>query len=1002
MEKSSDSPSIKLLKDKINQLERRIERERKARKNAEKILESKSLQLYSSNQTLELVNKQLENQLERNKQFIQAINDFSGYLVGKSNLQEIASIITEKLISKYDLEDCTIYKVADGYCYQISAFGSKGNDLNEKIKVGDGIVGNVAKTGLAEILSDTSTYNPYITKHRDDIRLSELAVPIKFEESVIGIIETGHSQRDFFNRNHLKTITTISSLISVIFKNSLTEQINLNLESRIEKRTEITNSLIHNLHSGLLLNDEYGKIVLINDAFRKTFKFNIPNSEIFGKDQRESANLVKHLFKNPQGFIDIVDHCRKHNENVSKYELEMVDGTILDCDFIPIYSKDEFVGQMWQVTDVTSSRAYQKKVQASEEKYRGIIENMELGLLEVDLEHRILKAYEWFCRMTGYDEKELIGKDARKVFFLDKYMKFMDQQDALRLKGEQSIYEVQMRKKNGELIWVLISGAPFYDQNGKIAGTIGIHYNIDSRKKLEEDLKLSKLQTERAREAEKQFLANMSHEIRNPLNAIIGITNLLYDTKPTNEQLNHLNKIKYSSDILLGLISGVLDISKIESGTLELTEKEINISEVVNGLIQIAGFNTRDKNIKYENKLISSDEFKAMADPTAINQIFLNLLNNATKFTEEGAITIDGKVIGSSRGYTNFEFRVSDTGIGIAPEKLDSIFDIFQQVDNETKLKYGGTGLGLNIVKRLVSMYGGEVRAESKVNEGTTIIFNLKLKGGARLKPIEKSVHYEFKETGSILVVEDNEINQYYLSGILNKWNIRHDIANNGFEALTMLEKNKYNLILMDIRMPGMDGYETTLRLRSMIQNPNCAIPIIALTASALIDEREKAMQAGMNYHLTKPYTEDDLGDALSKFRIIKKIESVETNDFQFSPELDFGNLGNYYQDNIERAYKMFQVFNRVIDEDFQKIKKSIQEENWDEVSSIAHKIKPNFAMVGLFDLSKMMEYYEKSKINIEIRSEITLNFPKLESDFNAGKLIIQRELTKMDKFMEK
>lgn len=1002
MEKSLDLPSVKLLKDKLNQLERRIEREREARKNAEKILEIKSFELYSSNQSLVFLNDQLEIQLEQNRQFLQSINDFSGYLVGKNDLQEIASIITERLISKYDLEDCIIYKVANGYCHQISAFGSSRDGLNEKIKIGDGIVGNVAKTGLAEILSDTSKYNPYISKDQDGVRVSKLTVPIKFEGLVIGIIDTGHSQKDFFNNIHLKTITTISSLISVLFKNSLTEQKNLNLESGIEKRSEIINSLVHNLHSGLVLNDEHGKIVLINDAFRKIFNLSFPASEILGKDQRESANLIKNRFKEPQKFIDIVDYCREFNKNVSQNELEMADGTILDCGFIPIYSKNELIGQMWQVTDVTDSRSYQKKVQASEEKYRGIIENMELGLLEVDLESKVIKAYEWFCRMTGYEEKELIGKDARKVFFSDKYIKLMDKQDALRMKGEQSIYEVQMRKKNGELIWVLISGAPFYNQKGEIVGTIGIHYNIDSRKKLEEDLKQSKLQTEKAREAEKQFLANMSHEIRNPLNAIIGITNLLYDTKPTTEQLNHLDKIKYSSDILLGLISGILDISKIESGTLELTEKEINISEIVNGLIQITGFNDREKKVRYVNKLILTDEFEVMADPTALNQIFLNLLNNASKFTAEGVITIDGKVIESEQEYANFEFRVSDTGIGIASEKLDSIFNIFQQVDRETKLKYGGSGLGLNIVKKLVSMYNGAVRAESKVNEGTTIIFNLKLKRVSKLNPEEKNISYEFKKNGRILVVEDNEINQYYLSGILNKWNIGHDVANNGFEALVKLEKNKYNLILMDIRMPRMDGYETTIKLRSMIQNPNCAVPIIALTASALIDEREKAMQVGMNYHLTKPYTEYDLGDALSRFGIITKIDQHDTKGFQFSPEIDFGNLESYYQDNIERAQKIFEVFIRVIDVDFLKLKESIQNENWNKVSSLAHKIKPNFAMVGLTDLSKLMEHYEKSKINIEIRSEITLNFSKLETDFNAGKLIVQKELTKINKYLKK
>ncbi|MFT7159347.1 MAG: PAS domain S-box-containing protein [Bacteroidia bacterium] len=1001
MEKSSDLPSLKLLEKKIEQLERRVEREKSARRQAETLLESRSLELYNSNLSLAYTYEKVEIQLERNKQFIQSINDFSGYLVGKSNLSEIASILTEKLISKYDLEDCVIYRVADGYCYQISAFGNKTNDQNEvhnpiKIKLGEGIVGTVAKTGITEMIQDTSKDDRYIVD--DQVRLSELTVPIMYKGSVIGVIDTEHSQKGFFTKDHLKTITTISSLISVIFKNSLTEQRNLNLEARIEKRTEIINSLFENLYSGLLFNDENGKIVLINDVFRNTFNFDIPNTEIIGRDQLESAELIKHLFNEPKEFIDIINYCQEHNEDVSQKEMVMTDGTILDCNFIPITSRGEFIGQLWQITDVTEFRLANKKLEASEEKYRGIIENMELGLMEVDLHHKIKKAYDWFCDMTGYTEDELLDKDAREIFLPQKFSQIMNEQDAKRTAGEQSIYEVQMKKKNGELIWVLISGAPYYDQGGKVAGTIGIHYNINKRKKLEEDLNLSKLQTEKASEAEKQFLANMSHEIRNPLNAIIGITNLLYDTKPSKEQLEHLHKIKYSSDILLGLISGILDISKLDSGKLELSEKEADVSEIVNGLIQIAGFNNHDRRIQYINNLPSDGAFAVMADPTVLNQIFLNLINNATKFTERGSITIDGKVLGKTAKYYNFEFSVSDTGIGIFPEKLDSIFNKFQQADNETKLKYGGTGLGLNIVKKLVTMYRGKIKAESQVGEGTTILFNLKLKKGPTASFDTKTLHYELKDTGRLLVVEDNEINQYYLSGILNKWKIEHDVANDGFEALEAVERNNYKLILMDIRMPGMNGYEATIKLRAMKQNKNSVIPVIALTASALVDEREKALQAGMNYHLAKPYTECDLGEALEKFGIINITEKEVRQEFHFSEGLDHQYLVNYYENDMDRAYTMFEIFIKVIDSEFDKLKHAMLEENWKEFSAIAHKIKPNFAMVGLTDLSTTMEYYEQAKINIDILADIKSKFPELELEFNAGKSIIVMELDKMNK----
>ncbi|MFY0606778.1 MAG: PAS domain S-box protein [Cyclobacteriaceae bacterium] len=1004
MGKPSDSSSTKDLEDQIAQLERRVIRERNARKQAEALLESKSLELYNSNKSLELSNLELEKQLARNEEFLKSFNDFSSYLVGKNNLTEIATIVSEKLISKYDLEHCVIYLVSEDYCEQVSAYDANKKSQIElddpiKIEVGTGIIGTVAQTGQSILINDTTKDDRYIAPMVAG--LSELTVPIIYEGTVIGIIDSEHSQKDFFDESHLKTISTISSLISVLFKNSITEKKNINLQYNFEKRTETLNSLVHNLHSGLLLNDENGKIILINEVFREIFNFSIPMDEIMGADQRDSANLVKYLFSDPDEFIEIIDYCRENNTEVTNKELSMKNGTILDCDFIPIYSQNEFIGQLWQVTDVTESRIASKNLQASEEKYRGIIENMELGLLEVDTNHIILKAYDRFCQMTGYTQEELIGQNAREIFLPENHSEIMDEQDDMRSQGEQSIYEVQLRRKNGELIWVLISGAPFYNMDGEIGGTIGIHYNITERKKLEEDLRFSKLQTEKAIETEKQFLANMSHEIRNPLNAIIGITNLLYDTKPSQKQLEHLNKIKYSSDILLGLISGILDISKIDSGKIELHEKEVDVYEVVNGLIQIAGFNDHNRKIDYINNLSFEGEFAVKADPTILNQIFLNLLNNATKFTESGSIKVEGSIVSRHEDYNVFEFCVSDTGIGIPQDKLKTVFDKFQQADNETKLKYGGTGLGLNIVKQLVNRYGGDIWAESKMGEGTNIYFSLKLRHSSEGMAKSDESKYELKDFGKILVVEDNDMNQYYLSGILNKWQIQHDTADDGFQALEALEENSYRLILMDIRMPGMNGYETTIKLRAMKHNVNSNIPVIALTASALVDEREKALQAGMNYHLTKPYTEDDLGKALMKFGVIKEVASDTEKEYSFSEELDVKYLEECYQNDLERASIMFGIFDRTIDSEMTRLKSNMEINDWNGVSAVAHKIKPNFAMVGLTSLFKTMEKYESSKKYIEVQEDIKQNFSKLESELFEGKLLVKKEIEKMNQYLK-
>ncbi len=819
----------------------------------------------------------------------------------------------------------------------------------------------------------------------------------KTSEERIEILER-RLKRERSARIEAEKILELKSL-ELFEVNKKLKSLNSDLEENIERRTVILNSLIENLHAGLLLNDENGKIILTNLIFRRVFRFNISAQDVIGMDQRMSADMVKHLFKDPEDFIDTIDYCITNNEGVFSKEMQMTDGTILDCSFIPIYNKGKFIGQLWQVRDVTGIKNAQKQLEASEEKYRGIIENMQLGLLEVDLNHTIKKAYDWFCDMTGYTREELIGKNARDTLLPEKYAKIMDQHHGTRTSGKQSIYEIQIKKKSGELIWVLISGAPIYDQKGNVVGSIGIHYDITRRKLLEQDLKAARITAESARQAEQEFLANMSHEIRNPLNAIIGLTNLLYDTKPTEEQLEFLNNIKYASDLLMGLISGILDLSKIESGNLDLMEKELDIVDIVNGLIHINSFRKNQKPVRYINKLESSRKFRAKADPTVINQIFLNLLNNATKFTEEGSITIDGRIMEQMDDKIKFEFSVSDTGIGIPEDKLQTIFDSFKQANKETKLKYGGTGLGLSIVKNLIRMYNGEISVQSTSGEGTVFRFNLWLKSAPDYRTERLQIKFASAESCQILVVEDNLINQQYLAGILRNWNVKYHIASDGEEALEFMGKHVYDLILMDIRMPKMDGYETTIRLRSDHTNLNIGTPIIALTASALVDEREKALSAGMNYHLTKPFSALELGEAMASFGIMTRMEAKKEEVFTFSDQLDRQYLNELYANDWPRAVSMFQIFLRVIDQEMEILDEKFESEDWDDFASQAHKLKANFFMVGLRELGETFQLYEKVRGEEKIRRRVLEEFQDMKETLSKGKELVASELKRLMEF---
>lgn len=405
----------------------------------------------------------------------------------------------------------------------------------------------------------------------------------------------------------------------------------------------------------------------------------------------------------------------------------------------------------------------------------------------------------------------------------------------------------------------------------------------------------------------------MSHEIRNPLNAIIGLTHLLYDTKPTQKQLSHLEGLKHSSSILMGLISNVLDLSKIESGVMELSEQSLNIRTIIDSLLKIVGFNLNHESIKYLNKLSQEVNFQVKADPVVINQIFLNLLSNATKFTESGSIEVFGEPISVKGDKTNFLFSIKDTGIGISASLVEDIFNSFKQADAKTKLKYGGTGLGLSIVKNLITMYDGEIKVKSQSGQGAEFTFNLWLSTANYIETITEKGTFSAAREGHILIVEDNQFNQQYLAGVLENWGFKFDLASNGKEALALTENQHYHLILMDIRMPIMDGYEFAIRLRDDQSNRNKMVPIIALTASALIDERDKAMRAGMNHHITKPFDADEIKVIFLELGLLSNALNEENRSYQ----LDQNILNKYYGGDHRRAAVMFGIFLKTMDIDF-------------------------------------------------------------------------------------
>lgn len=761
----------------------------------------------------------------------------------------------------------------------------------------------------------------------------------------------------------------------------LLKKVNLQ-KTKITESEKRISSLVLNLQTGVLLEDENRRIALCNKMFCDLFQIPVLPESMIGLDCSNAAEQSKFLFKDPEAFVSGIAELLINKSTKLSEHLKMVDGRILERDYIPIFVSGAYKGHLWKYTDVTTRFKYEENLKKQEAKYRSIIENIKLGLLEVNLKDEIQYANQNFCEISGYRLTELLNKKAHETLLMDDSTQIIEQKNAMRIRGVSDSDELAVKNKKGESRWWLISGAPNYNDRGELIGSIGIHLDITEQKFLQQELLIAKQRAEESSKAKESFLANMSHEIRTPLNAIIGMVRELLKMSQNPTQSQYLTYAQSASQHLLSIINTILDISKIEAGELKLDKQTFNLNWLIDDVLAMVNPMAKDKSLDVVVNLGDDLARAYVGDPNRIRQILLNILSNSIKFTEKGKISLSCQVVKGSENSQEILMAIADTGIGMEANYLKTIFKKFSQEDLSIVRKYGGTGLGMAITNELIQLMGGriEVTSEKGVGSTFTIFLNLEIQKNEEELKVNDTIENIGLRNVKILLVEDNELNRLVATNSLNFHHALVTEAINGKEAVKIVKNQRFDLILMDLQMPEMDGLEATRIIRNELK---ITTPIIALTANALKNEIEKCMEVGMNDYVTKPFEEKHFLQVVTKNCNLQMTTqksqsmSIEINEVQ--KQYDMAKIKELSHGNDAFVQKMSDLFCTNMIESINELKYGFLTNDYKKIKSVAHRMKPMIDNMCVHALAQDIRDLESINIETPDTTSIALHLNKVE-----------------------
>ncbi|UYZ62070.1 PAS domain S-box protein [Hymenobacter weizhouensis] len=823
-----------------------------------------------------------------------------------------------------------------------------------------------------------------------------------------------HMQPVFGPDNELRLV--IGYGIDITERHAAEERVRRS-EATLLEQQEFVRMVVDTTPNIIWVTNGRGKVLFSNRTF----------DEIVARSDHRDVDLNdpdSRVAAEAREFISTDDYVmRTGQELVLETTYTLRDGTTLWLQTVkrPLRRANGSVNVLGVSTDITEMKLARQTLERSAKQYRDLMHYSQALICTHDLEGRLLSVNPAAAQLVGHTPEQLVGRHLREVLHAD-------------LHGQLNEYMAKTRVQQ-ELTGLLtlrdVAGRPRHlmyinyrvEEAGETPYVIAYGQEITERILAEQELLRAKEAAENTAKAKENFLANMSHEIRTPINGVLGMAGLLAKTPLDPVQQEHLRILRNSGRHLLTVINDVLDVAKIESGKLELEQVPFDLCQTIKEAFQTLEFRAEEKGIELRLTPLQLPHSVVLGDPGRINQILLNLLSNAIKFTTQGYVELTGRLLRETDEELEIEFQVRDTGIGIAPDKLDTIFESFSQAYADISRRYGGTGLGLTISRRLVEQLGGRMWVESETDRGSTFFFSLTLPKA--LLPLEPPAPpaplvYDSLRHTRVLLVEDHPVNQQLVQLILESWGVETYLASDGPEALAQLEARLYDVVLMDIQMPGMNGLEVTQHLRQHADPLRAETPVIALTANVMRSDNEAYRAAGLDY-LSKPFEEDDLFRKLETNLRPVRAAQLETQapppppaaalgieeplpSFRSEPATepveevlyDFTLLRQTAHGSTVFMQKIIDSFTAHTPTHVAKLREAAAAADWETVGSLAHKLRPSLHLLGVDAVQAIVAQLEPLSRPTELPAPPAASDAELRAQANTLADLLERTVAQL------